>query len=725
MRMNRLYLLVMLLCLAVFAVSVAAVYQESDRPWRWYQEEFARRTAADLPDRRAAIPDQAERRELDEAARRVIAEEIALRQIYVPELRQVSRCTSCHTAATEPLAAREEFPWKRHPQPYLEARWHPVEQYGCLVCHGGNGRATDADAAHGEEGLGDTPRRKDEYAQAGCGKCHQANEIEGAPAWNLGRYLAEDRGCSACHDFGEAIARTTIGPDLRALGSKTSRDWLTAWLLRPEAFRVRTRMPRPRLAEAEAATVAQFLVGDHDSTVDALAAQFLVDEPVLGRLARRGRRLAEGEAACATCHDMPRLRRAGRHPVHGQRMTGPDLAKAGEKLKPSYVAALLENPQRLMPGTLMPQFHLSLEQRQALVALVMSFQLRRGGRRQGPDRTEAAPRVSEVDRSLAIMGRLGCLGCHRMAGRDRGGRIGSALADVADRRYWELDWRGAEVPRDERHLTSYLLYRLKGSPQTEGADTDLRMPRFRLSGRDGRGLATYLLSRSAKPLPEKFIVAAPAVESGEINGRFAELDERYRCRTCHQLKGRGGRIGPSLDGVGSKLIGAWLRRHLEQPMVIDATEQARMPRLGIPAEDTETIAAYLVQATGDRRVLGAAARVADLTAAEARAGRAMFYATGSPRRPGVAGRTACVACHRHGDTVGGMVGPSLQNNRRRLAAPWIYTWLRKGHELAAGTRMPTQALSHQEARRATAFVLGDGHRPANGGGETGGGRANE
>ncbi len=544
---RRLYFVVIALCLAAVVVIGVAVRQEQSRSWRWYQAEFVRRTEADMPARLAVATDDRLRADLRAAAGRVAAQGVALRQLYVPELGQVSRCVSCHVATTEPLMARTQFPWKRHPEPYLEAHWHPFEQYGCVVCHGGNGRATETVAAHGEEGVGVMPRRKDEFAQAACGRCHRAAEIDGAPAWNRGRYLVEDRGCAGCHDFQNAIPAERIGPTLDGLGSKTSESWLTAWLVKPEVFRPQPRMPRPRLDAREAAAIARVLAARRSPQVEAVATSLAAARTDASRFERRGREWVEGAAGCTTCHDWPRLKRRGFHPVSGWRMIGPDLGRSGEKLNVPYVAALLSDPQSIMPGTVMPQYTCAEADRLGAAAYVVGL----GVSQQRSGRTVELPPAepSQEDKALAsaAMIRLGCSACHDGAPSTQA-RIGPALADVADRRYWQLQWSAAAVPPEQRHLQRYLEWKLEGSPQVEGAEASrsvrMRMPEYRLSQHERRSVVAYLLSRSQMPMPEKFIVEAPSAAFWPQDGSFADVNRTRRCTSCHRLGGQGGGSGP-------------------------------------------------------------------------------------------------------------------------------------------------------------------------------------
>ena len=55
------------------------------------------------------------------------------------------------------------------------------------------------------------------------------------------------------------------------------------------------------------------------------------------------------------------------------------------------------------------------------------------------------------------------------------------------------------------------------------------------------------------------------------------VKERYGCIGCHQLDGQGGRIGPMLDDVGSRLRPSSIRQALVEPLVYSS--QHNMPKV--------------------------------------------------------------------------------------------------------------------------------------------------
>jgi mono/diheme cytochrome c family protein len=142
-----------------------------------------------------------------------------IKQILLEDLGCVDRCTTCHVAIDKPQLALAEEPFTAHPGVYLQ--WHPVEKFGCTVCHGGQGLATEAKAAHGDVRHWEQPLLRGGFVQASCAQCHgNIDDIrEHVPLLTEGKALFQSKGCYGCHainDFGQ-----TVSQDLTEVGSKS------------------------------------------------------------------------------------------------------------------------------------------------------------------------------------------------------------------------------------------------------------------------------------------------------------------------------------------------------------------------------------------------------------------------------------------------------------------------------------------------------------------------
>ena len=63
---------------------------------------------------------------------------LAIREVNPGSESRVDRCVTCHLGMVIPGLAGAPNPLGAHPGELLQM--HPVERFGCTLCHGGNGR---------------------------------------------------------------------------------------------------------------------------------------------------------------------------------------------------------------------------------------------------------------------------------------------------------------------------------------------------------------------------------------------------------------------------------------------------------------------------------------------------------------------------------------------------------------------------------------------------------
>lgn len=71
------------------------------------------------------------------------------------------------------------------------------------------------------------------------------------------------------------------------------------------------------------------------------------------------------------------------------------------------------------------------------------------------------------------------------------------------------------------------------------------------------------------------------------------------CIACHTLEGQGGKIGPALDGVGSRLERTYILEWLKDPAKVKPG--TAMPKLPLSDEDIAELAAFLTQLKKDSK----------------------------------------------------------------------------------------------------------------------------
>ena len=102
-----------------------------------------------------------------------------IRQVVINEWGAIDRCIVCHMGIEDALFADAKQPLKAHPKPEL-LKYHPVEKYGCIICHGGQGLSTTyRGAAHKTIAHWQDPMVEKSLLQSRCGICHKDFEAIG------------------------------------------------------------------------------------------------------------------------------------------------------------------------------------------------------------------------------------------------------------------------------------------------------------------------------------------------------------------------------------------------------------------------------------------------------------------------------------------------------------------------------------------------------------------
>jgi hypothetical protein len=154
-------------------------------------------------------------------------------QVGLPELHRTDRCITCHNGMEDLRLTEAPLPHGSHPGSFLVD--HPTQQYGCTICHGGQGGALTTRDAHAKdpEAHWAYPLLDQPYIQASCGKCHLAIfdvqqrkdsiAMQGMEVFLQGKSIFSREGCLGCHQ-----ARGLggiLGPDLTEQGEKTKHDY--------------------------------------------------------------------------------------------------------------------------------------------------------------------------------------------------------------------------------------------------------------------------------------------------------------------------------------------------------------------------------------------------------------------------------------------------------------------------------------------------------------------
>jgi mono/diheme cytochrome c family protein len=362
-----------------------------------------------------------------------------IQQIVIKDLDRVDRCTTCHVAIDKPQMALGEEPFKAHPGQMLQ--WHPPEKFGCTVCHGGQGLATEAAAAHGDVKHWEQPLLRGPLVQAACAQCHgNLDEIqEHVPQLMRGQALFKEQGCYGCHtvkEFGQ-----TVSQDLTEVGSKSyllleadfemmdhPHDrirWLKAKLNHPRMLNpgvtpdklpkgeeevFPSAMPHFGLAgdEIDALTTYLLSLTDFDPPVSYTVPGRPAEEPVYASAEEKGKAVFE-KFGCAGCHGIGGA--GGRHNFNAglaeevppllyvRAYYGNDVERLKDLIRHGRQPAPRGMGNRPNPSLYMPPWkdRISEEDLDALVAYLMTLSDRLPAGPASADAENAAPAPPEAE----------------------------------------------------------------------------------------------------------------------------------------------------------------------------------------------------------------------------------------------------------------------------------------------------------------------------------------
>ncbi len=754
-RVGWLKVVLLLSSVASFGMLLLAAYQENfTAEWRTHQQEFAHVLSV-----KATAANEASAKE--GASAKASDYPIEIRQAFLPEWDKVDRCITCHVGIDNPAMQDQPQPLTAHPGDILQH--HSADRYGCTICHQGQGRATDKEAAHGRVPFWDEPLLTGDFIQSTCTQCHHDEEVPQAPVLNRGRQLLSELGCVGCHKTGETLAAEKVGPQLDSVGSKVTRKWLHKWLADPGKYLPKHKMPQYPLPSGAIDGLAAFLMTARDEKIDN-APQPKGDYDTGADIYR--------ESQCIVCH-VTKLDYAD-NPVGGH--IGPNLMKIGNKINQKWLVAFFQNPHSFLPHTKMPGYHFSKKEAINLSQFAIEewtdYDLQ-DAEAEEPALPKGTPQQIALGKRL--FAELDCAGCHELKGNPAK-RDAPELTFIGSTPVHQLTFGDAKVPRTtpdflytklksprslhhkfelhpgedpadaiwenlrpksafsasqslpdgaEGERLAWLLEQAKKAGVLEkqlalpsgttakqanwlvwalnevGALNPLKMPDFQPSDEDTEALAIALMSLSEVGAPSKRFDAPRRPQTVfDPKDEFGKLERHYRCLSCHKIRSSGELLASDLTYEGNRVNREWLYHYLNQPYSMRRMLTIAMPIFHFPDEESRLMSEYMANVFVDTDLGAAWKRNRDK--ADAARGKTLFQAKG------------CMACHQVNGT-GGDVGPSLTTQvpefphgtwvGDKLKGEWVYAWLENPQAILPDTIEPNLGLGDQEILDLTAFVL--------------------
>ena len=596
-----------------------------------------------------------------------------IQQIWLPELGVVDRCTTCHVGLKEASLADVTLqPFRKHP-----AIPHSVDQFGCAMCHRGQGPATTVEEAHRSTLAWEQPVLPAKYIESSCGQCHRG-PLPGTPQLNQGRNLLASNGCVHCHTVklpdGTTMKATDDPPSLSHIADKTTREWIYAWMKDTQAYSATATMPNFKFNDDDARDISAYLIANSTSLAgdEATILQKPASDPAAGPS-------LYGESFCSSCHA---VQNAAGNMVGGN--VGPELTRVGNKVKPEWLQAWLRNPRTYDPQTGMPHYRFTDQQ----IGTLSSFLQAKSDSDLLANVRLDTPTPEQITHGKRLATDYGCASCHEISGIKKPENFAPELSRIGSKPITQLLF----LPAMEHTLPDYIAGKIR-TPRAFAKG--LKMPQYTFAPAQIDALTTALLSLNERShsLPPSLTVAAVPESTYEPAGKAGQLMHDLACFTCHRINGHGGDMAPDLSLEGSSVQRKWLQDFLKNPNTLRPALIRRMPKFNLSDPEISELTDYIMtvyqSSTIDRDSEPTYSQV------QVEQGKQLFYA-----------KYACQSCHIVDSKVDkGYIGPTLTQVGSRLNGAWIYSWLKNPQALRPGTTEPNRNMSDEDARALAAYLM--------------------
>ena len=655
---------------------------------------------------------------------------------YFQQVAKVDRCTTCHTFIDQKGYEDQANPFKTHPKLDLMVGIdspHPLKQYGCTTCHGGEGhRVNDFNAAehrpqneaqqkeweakyHWHPGHKVAlPMMKLQHTESQCLKCHQGVEyIAQAPKLNEGRANIEKFGCNGCHKIEGWEHRRKPGPSLLKVAGKINKEFFKNWVWEPKSFNKHAKMPqffmqsnnsKPEFVKkniAEVNAIAEFIWSK--------SKDYQPFDRYRGGNAERGKNLIK-EVGCMGCHGVEGYEEESKK-VNAH--AGPYLTGTGSKVDADWLVSWLKKPSHYQEDTIMPSFRLSDTEANDITSYLMSLKNKSFERLKfEPMNNEARDEIlvdylsafdteagakaklakmSDHERTMELgfrsVGKYGCYSCHNIDGFADRAPIGPELTKEGSKPISQFFFGIDHTIPHERDawLKAHLVNPRRWDIGIDKLFKDLnRMPNFYMTEEEADSITLALLGQVSENIPMAGKKNLNQWEKMAADG--LKTANKFNCIGCHKVDGFRGDIlnmyedinegPPRLNDQGHRIQTDWFHYFLSNVYPIRPWLKVRMPSFNLSNEEKNSLVSYFQGISHVQTFEDNQSEVV-WEPGERDAAKKLFN------------NLNCVSCHSTDFTNDPPSAPNLYQAKRRLRPAWIRKWLENPQAILEGTVMPS------------------------------------
>ena len=405
--------------------------------------------------------------------------------------------------------------------------------------------------------------------------------------------LISELGCNACHNgLGSIpIDIQNKAPDFTFAGDKYQPSFLFDYLQNPTKVRHHighSRMPDFKLSPEERLALTLYLSEQKG------AGKAMPKFPEIGKRglfkgeggdAQNGQFLIE-KLTCLTCHTI-----AGK----GNKLVL-DLDNSVHRLNEDWVKKYLVAPNLFNgPNNIMPSFFYKIREDSSefeqlidsadqyindIVSYIFSLRNTNGAKEKSYQAFKKANRNITSKQGAQIFKAMNCGGCHKASGQSKSD-------------YWfapDLQYEMASVQTSwlKNYLSSPKAIRPFGGQPGMGG----RMPDYHLTQPEIDRIIQFLSTRDTS-----FSNFTPRrLSAFSMKKAHQLLEDKMACLGCHELNGKGGRLGPSLTKINTRLQPEYLYQMIKSPQ--ELAKGTIMPKIPLPEKNLDLIVNYLWQLNG-------------------------------------------------------------------------------------------------------------------------------